>query len=198
MYKLSQQIQPRVQYQLALKSAQCVQEPYFTQFQPKYEVKLPSLPYHIYTYIMRKYFSSVIFLVRDPPGVDPTAPNISSMPQLNPDLCFTATAGAEIFVCIISTILSVRLGFRAKAEVHKKNEGTFTVQILGEKDIIIHTTKEPAAVDHKYDELSEEQTDSSQSIERRTSNEVSDPEKQPLDSSGDTASVMLELQDTHM
>lgn len=90
----------------------------------------------------------------------------------------------------------MRLGFRAKAEVHKKNEGTFTVQILGEKDIIIHTTKES---DQKYDELSEEQTDSTQSIERRTSDEsASDQEKQPLDSSADTASVMLELQDTHM
>lgn len=111
-------------------------------------------------------------------------------------LIFVATAGAEIFVCIISAILSVRLGFRAKAEVHKKNEGTFTVQILGEKDIIIHTTKES---DQKYDELSEEQTDSTQSIERRTSDEsASDQEKQPLDSSADTASVMLELQDTHM
>lgn len=86
------------------------------------------------------------------------------------------------------------MAHRAKAELHKKNEGTFSVTVLGEKDIIIHTTQDKG----NYDELSEEQTNSSQSIEHRHNNEPPGQEKQPLDSSADTDSVMLELQDTHM
>lgn len=75
-------------------------------------------------------------------------------------LCFfSATAGLEILVCMTTALLSCKVAQLAKQEVHKKNEGTFSVTVLSAKDIVIHTTKKTAS----YDKLSEVQTNSSMS-----------------------------------
>jgi len=73
--------------------------------------------------------------------------------------CFVAVSGAEILVCIISALISLRVAHRAKKEIYKKNEGTFSVQVLGEKDIIVHQTKNSGS----YNELSMQATDSTMS-----------------------------------
>ncbi|XP_074662878.1 transmembrane protein 196-like [Tubulanus polymorphus] len=45
--------------------------------------------------------------------------------------------GAECLNCIISTIVSCRMAKAAKKELFKKRDGTFHVQVLGEKDVVI-------------------------------------------------------------
>ena len=48
-------------------------------------------------------------------------------------------AGFECIVCIISTIVSCRMAKAAKKELFKQREGTFHVQVLGEKAIVVIT-----------------------------------------------------------
>lgn len=87
-------------------------------------------------------------------------------------------AGVEIIVCIISAVVSCQVADRAKKEVHKKNEGTFSITVLGEKDIVIKPTKHATC---SYDKLSEYQTNSSDSVgrtlppETKNMEEVSQP-----------------------
>ena len=49
-------------------------------------------------------------------------------------------ASVEILICIISSLVSCRLARKAKNEMERKRDGTFHVQVLGEKDIIVIST----------------------------------------------------------
>lgn len=51
-------------------------------------------------------------------------------------------AGADCFVCVLSTLASWRLGIAAKREMERKRGGTFHVQLLGEKELLVVTTRE--------------------------------------------------------
>ncbi|KAF6023270.1 hypothetical protein EB796_018427 [Bugula neritina] len=67
-----------------------------------------------------------------------------------------ATAGAEILVCIISGLLSIRVAHKARKELYKKNEGTFSITVHGEKDIIIHPTKMQPRKQREFGQKSQE------------------------------------------
>lgn len=75
---------------------------------------------------------------------------------------FTATAGAEILICITSGLVSLRVAYIAKKEVHKKNEGTFSVVVVGEKDIRVDISR-PTKSDEKLN-LTDPQKTSSHSL----------------------------------
>ena len=64
-----------------------------------------------------------------------------------------ATAGTEILICIISTLVSLRVAYRVEKEVNRKNEGTFSVTVLdGLKDIQINITNNSKS-SNKTDDL---------------------------------------------
>ena len=48
-------------------------------------------------------------------------------------------AGTECLFCVISSFVSCRMAHEAKKELFKKREGTFHVQVVGEKDIVVVT-----------------------------------------------------------
>ncbi|XP_064621402.1 transmembrane protein 196-like isoform X1 [Lineus longissimus] len=48
-------------------------------------------------------------------------------------------AGLETLICMVSSFVSCRLAKAAKKEMFKKRDGTFHVQVLGEKDVVIVT-----------------------------------------------------------
>lgn len=51
-------------------------------------------------------------------------------------------AGSDCFVCILSALASWRLGIAARKEMERKKGGTFHVQLLGEKELLVVTTRE--------------------------------------------------------
>lgn len=48
-------------------------------------------------------------------------------------------AGVECFMCVISAFVSCQLARKAKKEMERKRDGTFHVQVLGQKDILVVT-----------------------------------------------------------
>lgn len=97
-------------------------------------------------------------------------------------MCVTATAGAEILVCIASAMVSLRVAYRAKKEVHKKNEGTFSVTVFGQRDISINVTKEPTSEDDLSDPamLSAQSSDHLQPPHHRLSDTPTEPLLDPI------------------
>ncbi|XP_067939298.1 uncharacterized protein [Watersipora subatra] len=64
-----------------------------------------------------------------------------------------ATCGMEILVCILSIPVCCQMAAKVKEEVHMKRDGTFSIQILGDKDIIIQQSDSTS-----YDRLYEDDT----------------------------------------
>lgn len=60
--------------------------------------------------------------------------------------------------------------------MHKKNEGTFSITVLGEKDIIIHTTKNSAS----YEKLGEQLFDSSGDVEPSKTTALAQEDTTPM------------------
>ena len=46
-------------------------------------------------------------------------------------------AGVEGFICLISSLVSCRMARAAKKDMERKRDGTFHVQVLGQKDILV-------------------------------------------------------------
>lgn len=61
-------------------------------------------------------------------------------------LGLTAT---ECAFCIISSFLSCRLARAAKHELQRKREGTFHVQVMGEKDIVVVSRDSPGGAEKR-------------------------------------------------
>ena len=61
-------------------------------------------------------------------------------------LGLTAT---ECAFCIASSVLSCRLARAAKQELQRKREGTFHVQVMGEKDILVVSRDSPGGVEKR-------------------------------------------------
>lgn len=59
------------------------------------------------------------------------------------------TTAAECGFCIVSAFVSCRLARAAKHELQRKREGTFHVQVLGEKDIMLVSRDSPGGVEKR-------------------------------------------------
>lgn len=51
-------------------------------------------------------------------------------------------AGSESLICLITAFVSCRMARAAKKELYRRREGTFHVQVVGDKDIVVVNKKE--------------------------------------------------------
>lgn len=59
------------------------------------------------------------------------------------------TTAAECAFCVVSSVISCRLAKVAKEELQRKREGTFHVQVLGDKDILVVSKESPGGVEKR-------------------------------------------------
>lgn len=83
-----------------------------------------------------------------------------------------------MIICLVSVLVSLRVAYRVNKELHKKDEGTFSVTVLGQKEISVNVTKRSVS----YDRLSDQDV----SLEESTDTPATAPSTLPGATAGES------------